>query len=171
MARFPSSGAVLTFLKLRCEEMELLSRETCFEAPKFVHSLEVFVCWFVLERVSLCVPGRPRKLCGPEHKEIHLSAKCWVLSGKCRVLSTCATTPDQSLCYWIVILNLKTKKKGNSIPLPPQCRWNSQNLQSTHRALGLQVRSVLLLVSRFLVGSYLTWDSSLNNMTIYFCVC
>ena len=47
MARFPSSGAVLTFLKLRCEEMELLSRETCFEAPKFVHSLEVFVCWFV----------------------------------------------------------------------------------------------------------------------------
>lgn len=76
MARFPSSGAVLTFLKLRCEEMELLSRETCFEAPKFVHSLEVFVCWFVLERVSLCVPGRPRKLCGPEHKEIHLSAKC-----------------------------------------------------------------------------------------------
>lgn len=80
-ARFPSLEGVLTFLKLRYEEMEL-SRETCFEAPKCVHSLEALVLFhffvlfdLLLQRVSLRIPGWFGKLYGPKHKTIHLHAE------------------------------------------------------------------------------------------------
>lgn len=92
-ARFPSLEGVLTFLKLRYEEMEL-SRETCFEAPKCVHSLEALVLFhFLFCLTCFCKESHSVSLAGLE--------SCMALNTKqstC-VLSASATTPHKNLHY------------------------------------------------------------------------